>query len=187
MDLPWGDERSVKFITNVGLITSDGPIGPNIMSAEWTHHISYKPGLIAVCINLTDATHQNITKTKEFGVNICAVDQSVMASVAGGYTGRGYDKIKALKEIGFEFYEAKKIKAPMAKGAAVNIECKLLRAIPLGDRTMFVGEVVGASNNPDKEPLAYHKGKYSTINTNVVKPSEPERERIGKVVEKFKK
>lgn len=187
MDLPWGDERSVKFITNVGLITSDGPIGPNIMSAEWTHHISYKPGLIAVCIRPTDATHQNITKTKEFGVNICAVDQSVMASVAGGYTGREYDKIKVLKELGFEFYKPKKIKAPMVKGAAVNIECKLLKTIPLGDRTMFVGEVVEASNNPDKEPLAYHKGRYWIMNTNVIKPSEAEREGIGKVVEKYKR
>ncbi len=50
MNLPWGDEKSNKFVTNVGLITSNGPYGHNIMAAEWTHHISYNPGLIAVCI-----------------------------------------------------------------------------------------------------------------------------------------
>ena len=50
MDLPWGDEISNKFITNVGLITSDGPFGADVMACEWTHHISYSPGLIAVCI-----------------------------------------------------------------------------------------------------------------------------------------
>ena len=50
MDLPWGDDCSKKFVTNVGLITSDGPHGPNIMACEWTHHVSYSPGLIAVCI-----------------------------------------------------------------------------------------------------------------------------------------
>lgn len=187
MDLPWGNDRTVKFITNVGLITSDGPYGPNVMSAEWTHHISYTPGLIAVCIRPTDTTHANIKKTKEFGVNLCAVDQSMLSSVAGGYRGREYDKIKALKELGVEFYKAKKIKAPMIKGAAVNIECKLIKSIPLGDHTMFVGEVVEASNNPDKEPLAYHKGRYWIMNTNVVKPSDEERERIGNIVEKYKK
>lgn len=187
MDLPWGDDKSVKFITNVGLITSDGPAGPNVMSTEWTHHISYSPGLIAVCIRPTDATHENISKTKEFGVNICAVDQSIMASVAGGYTGREYDKIKALQELGFEFYKARKIKAPMVKDVAVNIECELVEAILLGDHTMFVGGVVEATNNSDKEPLGYHKGRYWIMNTGVVKPLDEERERIRKVVEKFKK
>lgn len=187
MDLPSKDEKSIKFITNVGLITSDGPIRPNVMSAEWTHHISYSPGLIAVCIWSTDATHENIRKTREFGVNLCAVDQPVLSSVAGGYTGRKYDKIKALKELGFEFYKAKKIKVPIIKGAAVNIECKLIKSIPLGGYTMFVGEVVEATNNPDKEPLAYHKGRYWLMNTNVPKPSDEERQRISNIVEKYKK
>ena len=65
IDLPWGDERSVKFITNVGLITSKSKTGDNIMAAEWTHHVSYNPGLIAVCIRPTSTTAINIKKTKQ--------------------------------------------------------------------------------------------------------------------------
>jgi flavin reductase (DIM6/NTAB) family NADH-FMN oxidoreductase RutF len=187
MDLPWGDERSNKFITNVGLITSDGPFGADIMACEWTHHISYSPGLIVVCIRPNDATHENIRQTKEFGVNLCATDQSVMSSIAGGYSGKQYDKIKALKELGFEFYKAKEIRAPMIKGTAMNAECKLLKEFTLGDHTMFVGEAVEASNNTDKKPLAYHDGKYWIMNANAVKPSQEERERIRKIVEKFRK
>ena len=102
MDLPWGDSRSNQFVTNVGLITSNGPYGNDIMAAEWTHHVSYKPGLIAVCINPKDATHANIEKTKEFGVSLCASDQNVLSSISGGYSGKNYDKIEALKEIGFK-------------------------------------------------------------------------------------
>ncbi len=37
MDLPCGDERSNKFITNVGLITTDGPFGPDVMTFQWMH------------------------------------------------------------------------------------------------------------------------------------------------------
>ena len=37
LDLPWNDARSNKFITNVGLITSDGPFGADVMACEWTH------------------------------------------------------------------------------------------------------------------------------------------------------
>ncbi len=185
MDLPWNDERSNQFITNVGLITSDGPFGPNVMACEWTHHISYRPGLIAVCIRPDDATHENIKQTKEFGVNLCATDQSVMSSVAGGYTGVKYDKVNALKELGFEFYKAKKIMPIMVKDAAVNIECVLSKEIVLGDHTTFVGDVIEASNNADKLPLAYYGGKYWTMNTNLERPSGTERERIKKVVEKY--
>ena len=159
MDLPWNDERSNKFITNVGLITTNGPCGVDVMACEWTHHVSYRPGLIAVCIGPNKATHENIKQTKEFGVNLCSTDQSIMSSVAGGYTGSRYNKINALKELGFEFYEAKKIKVTMIKGAALNIECILSKEIPLGDHTTFIGEAIKASNNADKVPLAYHGGK----------------------------
>jgi len=79
------------------------------MACEWTHHISYRPGLIAVCIRPGDATHDNIIQTKEFGVNLCSVDQSIMSSIVGGYTGIIYDKINALRELGFKFYKGKRI------------------------------------------------------------------------------
>ena len=59
------------------------------------------------------------------------------------------------------------------------------KEITLGDHIMFVGEVVEASNNPDKVLLAYHKEKYWITDTNLVKPSKEERERIKKVVEKY--
>ena len=48
-----------------------------------------------------------------------------------------------------------------------------------------MGEIVEASNNPDKVPLAYHKGKYWILDTNLIKPSKEERERIKKVVERY--
>lgn len=121
MDLPWNDERSNKFITNVGLITSDGPFGADVMACEWTHHVSYSPGLIAVCIARNKTTHENIKQTKEFGVNLCSTDQSIMSSIVGGYTGSRYNKINALKELGFEFYEGKKIRVVMIKGAAAQM------------------------------------------------------------------
>ena len=187
MDLPWGDEKTKQFVTNVGLITSNGPIGDNIMAAEWTHHISYNPGLIAVCINPSDATHENTSKTKEFGVNICANDQAVMSSIAGGSTGRKVDKIKVLRELGFKFYKAKKIKTLMVEGAVLNVECKVIKEIPLGDHTMFIGEVLDAKLNKDKIPLAYHNLMYGTVAFNIPKPSQEEREKFAKIVEKYKR
>jgi len=187
MDLPWGDERTKQFITNVGLITTDGPYGPNVMACEWTHQVSYSPGLIAVCIGHGKATYENIKKTAQFGVNICSTQQSILSSVAGSHSGKNIDKIKALQELGFKFYKAKTIKSLMIEDSVLNIECKLFKNIPLGDHTMFVGKISEITHNSEKEPLAYHKGNYWIMNTNIQKPSDKERERIKKIIEKYKK
>jgi len=186
MNLPWGDPCSNKFVTNVGLITSNGPYGHNIMAAEWTHHISYEPGLIAVNIHAYDATAENIEKTKEFGVNLAAFGQNIVSSISGGNTGKEVDKIKVLKDLGVEFYEAKKINVLMVKGAAMNAECKLLKSISLGDHTMFVGEVLDASAS-DKQPVVFHDGKYWKFGERIQKPDQSMLDKIGKLVDKYRK
>lgn len=187
MDLPWGDERTKQFVTNIGLITSNGPYGHNVMACEWTHHISYVPGLIAVCISPSDATHANISQTKEFGINLCASDQNIISSVAGGSSGKNINKIEALKELGLRFFEAKRINALMIEGAAMNAECKLVKTISLGDHTTFVGEVVELYPSKGKEPMVYHSQKYWKLGEAIAKPPQEELEKISKIVDKHKK
>ncbi|HEY9385801.1 MAG TPA: flavin reductase family protein [Nitrososphaeraceae archaeon] len=172
MDLLWNDRRTRQFVTNVGLITSDGPLGPNIMAAEWTHHISYSPSLIAVNIRGHDATAQNITESKEFGVNIAAESQNVICSIAGRYKAKYVDKISILKESGIAaFYNAKRInKVPMLVGAAMNAECKLVKQEDMGDHIMFVGEVIEISADENIPPLLYHNGKYWRLGEAITKP-----------------
>ena len=186
MDLPWGDEKTHSFVTNVGLITSDGPFGPNIMACEWTHMVSYSPGLLAICLRIQEATYANVKATKEFGVSLASHDQNQIASIAGGNSGKRFHKIKALQELGYPFYKAKNIKVMMVKGAVLNIECKVLQEIPLGDHVMFVGEVLDVSKE-DKQPLVYHQRKYWKLGENIPRPSEEELAHIQKVVQKFEK
>lgn len=181
MDLPWGDEKTVQFVTNVGLITSNGPHSQNVMAAEWTHMVSYSPGLIAVCIGPGKATAENIRATKQFGVNLAAFDQNVIASVSGSVSGKEIDKVAVLKDLGFMFYSGKKINALMVEGAALNVECKLVKQIPLGSHTMFVGEALEASAS-GKPPLAYCKGKYWALSDSIEKPSEVEIQKIQSTV-----
>ena len=189
MDLPYGSDYAKKFITNVGLITSTGPKGDNIMAAEFTHLVSYKPGRIAVCIgkHYKKATGLNIRKTKQFGVSIAATDQNVISSLAGKVSGNDYDKIAALKELGFRFYKGKKIKALMVEGACLNVEMKLVKIIDLGSHVMFVGEALEANLNLVKEPLAYHQYKYWHRGENIPKPPQEELDRMNAVLEKHRK
>jgi flavin reductase (DIM6/NTAB) family NADH-FMN oxidoreductase RutF len=186
MDLPWGDPRSNKFATSIGLITSNGPHGHDILACEWTHHLSYRPGLIAVSLGPTKATVENIRASKEFGINLCATDQTIVASVAGGYSGRDYDKINALKDLGFPFYQADSIDVLMVKGASLSAECKLFKEVIFGDHVMLIGEVIEAIHSTEKESLIYNNGMYWSLHS-IAKPNEDKRQSIKDILEKHRK
>ena len=156
------------------------------MAAEWTHHISYSPGLIAISIHKTDTTYKNIKDSKEFGVSICTHDQNIISSVSGDRHGQEVDKISALKELGFKFYSGKKIKALLVQDSAMNAECKLINEIPAGDHVLLIGEIVEAEAS-DKEPLAYHLGKYWKLGEQIKKPNQPILDKIKEVIDKHKK
>src|SRR5437588_12839100 len=121
MDLDKQNDATNKFATNIGIISTNGKWGYNVMAAEWTHHISYSPGIIVINLHAHDATAENIIESKEFGVNIAAEDQNIISSIAGGSSGKEVDKVEVLKEFGVEFYKAEKIDAMMIKGSAANI------------------------------------------------------------------
>ncbi|HZD34551.1 MAG TPA: flavin reductase family protein [Nitrososphaeraceae archaeon] len=186
MHLAWNDRRTRQFITNVGLITSNGPDGPDIMAAEWTHHISYSPSLIAINVRGHNTTAENIQSSREFGVNLAAADQNIVCSVAGRYSGKETDKILLLKEAGLAvFYNAKSINVLMVQDAAMNAECKLMKQIELGDHLMFVGEVVEISADENIKPLIYHNGRYRQIGEDIPKPSANVLATIEKLAEKY--
>jgi flavin reductase (DIM6/NTAB) family NADH-FMN oxidoreductase RutF len=190
MDLGWGNEKASKFVTNVGLITTDGPNGQNIMAAEWTYYVSWSPALIAVHLGggkTAKATSENIMKTREFGVNIASSDQNVIASIAGGSTGREVDKIAILREMGAQFYPSKNIKPVLLRGAATNVECRLVEAKELGDHTMFIGEVASIDTDLAKEPLLYSFGKYYAMGERLHKPEQAVLDKIEQLKAKHSK
>lgn len=187
MDIPWGDEKTMQSITNVGLITTDGPYGPDVMACEWTHQVSYRPALFSIHVNPKDATHENIMATKIFGISICATDQAVLSSIAGGNSGKIINKMKALEDLGFQFIQAREIPLLMVVGAAFWAECKLFDYRAIGDHTQFVGQAIYAQVFKDKEPLIYHAGKYWNRGEAIAKSSPEEIARIKKAIETNKK
>jgi flavin reductase (DIM6/NTAB) family NADH-FMN oxidoreductase RutF len=178
---------SNMFATNAGLITSDGPHGPNIMTAAWTHQVSYEPPLIMVNGEVGDATLENILETQEFGINLASEVQNVVASVSGRYSGKKVNKISLLKDLGFEFYDGEMIQAPMLKGSALNAEMKLIKHENMGDHVILIGEVLKSSVDESMKPLIYTGGKFWKTGENLLKPSQEVLDKISKLAEKYKK
>jgi len=149
------------------MITSTGPLRDNIMAAEWTMQISYDPLLIAVFIHPDAATFKNIKKTKEFGVNVAADEQTSLINISGGYSRTEIDKLKVRNSFGL--LKPRYIKAPLIAGCIINAECKLLTMKKLGDHTMVIGKVIAVRYDKTKTPLVYHTGKYHRIGS-VIEP-----------------
>lgn len=179
-------KNTASFVTNVGLITSNGSWGQNVMACEWTHQLSYEPSLIAVCIRPGKATFENIKESGEFGINLASVDQNVLASIAGNNRGKEVNKIALLKELGVDFYEPKIISALMVRGATLNAECKLVKLIEIGDHPIFIGEVQHFTEN-ENDPIIYHKGKYFKLGEQIHKPNETVLSNIDQLVKKHSK
>ena len=186
MKLEYGDPRTAAMLTNVGLISSNGSYGYNIMACEWTHQISNDPGLFCLAIRNFKATYHNILETKVFGINIAAADQNILASVAGKTSAKKLEKISVLKELGIQFYNGAEIDVLMIEGACLSAECRLIRHIDIGDHPLLVGEVLSIKTR-DKEPLIYHLGKYFHVGEQIQKPEEDVLQKIETLKQKYTK
>lgn len=143
------------FTTGPALITTATAAGPNVMAAEWTFNVSYDPFLILVSVDPGNRTHDLIREAQEFGVNIVSEDQVAAMGFAGHYSKSDTDKLSS--EL-FETFPAKRIRAPLVRGSLLAAECRLVREIPLGDHTGFLGEVLEFSVDPSRRPLVLHRG-----------------------------
>lgn len=187
MDLTYGSPAREAFVTNVGLITSNGPHGHNIMAAEWTAQVSYDPGLISISVGPRKATHDNIADTKSFGVTIAEEGQNILSSMAGAYSGKDMDKIGLLKELGIAFYKAQHIDVWMPESGMLHLECEVIDQKTQGDHVVFIGHALSVIADPAKRPLVYHRGQYWGIGEHLRKPSQEERAAMHLIAEKYRK
>ena len=162
------------FATTVGLITTKGKHGQNVMAAEWTMHVSYDPMLVAVFVH-DSPTYWNIQETRVFGVNIASDDQAELVNIAGGYSGTEVNKL-AIPHT-FKTYRAKHIDVPMVNGCALNAECKVTAIEKVGDHIMVVGQAVSAKSDEKKFPLVYTRGNYRKLSRSKI-PSRREVVRV---------
>lgn len=153
------------FATTVGLITTKGSKGRNVMAAEWTLHVSYDPMLIAIFIH-ESPTYSNIQETQVFGVNIASDQQAELVNIAGGYSGTEIDKLGIPGT--FETYDAENVDVPMIKGCALNAECKVTAIEKIGDHIMVVGEATSAKYDEKKFPLIYTRGNYRRLSNSKI-------------------
>jgi flavin reductase (DIM6/NTAB) family NADH-FMN oxidoreductase RutF len=112
-------------------------------------------------------------KTKEFVINFVPYELANKAHFCGTHSGKKTDKLKQTK---LTLSPSQKVTVPRIQECYAHFECRLTQTLPIGDHTLFVGEVlaVQADENTFKndllqidriQPLYYIGGNiYTTIN-----------------------
>ena len=160
------------------LIASGNMNTPNVMTAAWTGIICSDPVITYVSIRPSRYSHELISKSKEFTINIPTWKIANAVDTVGVKTGRNLNKFELT---GLTPEPCTKISAPQVKECPISIECKVLEVRSFGTHDMFLAEVVAvnvdeqyieennALNLEKAGLLAYAHGFYYTLGRKIGK------------------
>jgi flavin reductase (DIM6/NTAB) family NADH-FMN oxidoreductase RutF len=123
----------------VVLVSSMAKQQPNVMTAAWVAALSLSPTLISVAIHPDRLTHQFVSATEEFVINVPVFDSLSTVHLAGMISGRDGDKFATL---GVEPLDSQIVDAPRVSNCAGYIECRVQDRMSGGDHDLFVADVV---------------------------------------------
>lgn len=123
----------------VGLISTIYRDQPNVMAASWMLPMSFDPVYVCVAVHPSRLTHEFVTKTEGFAINIPTADLMSAVHMAGTRSGREGDKFAAS---GLTPAEAAELEAPLVAECVAHIECGLVDRRSFGDHDLFIGSVL---------------------------------------------
>lgn len=149
------------FPSGVTVVTAVGPEGPVGMTASAFCSLSLEPPQILVCVGQRASLHPVLAASGRFAVSLLADDQQDLSNRFAGRGQPGQDRFAGVDTIA-----APEGGAPWLTGALANLDCLVRSAFDGGDHTIFVGEVVSARVNPDRDAasgLLYSAGRYRRV------------------------
>ena len=130
----------------VALISTMYRDHPNIMTAAWLLPLSLSPTLIGVAVQPARLTHEFMTATEQFAVNIPTIDLLSAVHLCGLRSGREGDKFVAAK---VNTEDAAEIEVPLVAQCVGHIECGVFDRLTVGDHDLFVGRVLSVTGDDE--------------------------------------
>ncbi len=121
------------------------------MTASSFSSVSLDPPLVSVCLAKNIWTHDLISESGIFAVNILAKDQADIGKRFAGMMGdEPHQRFDGLNVV------TSATGSPVLGEALGWVDCKVVYAYPGGDHTIFVGEVLAADTPRISAPLLFH-------------------------------
>jgi flavin reductase (DIM6/NTAB) family NADH-FMN oxidoreductase RutF len=123
--------------TIISSVSSAGDV--NLMTASWAGIVSKTPPTMAVSLNQGRKTYANIRESGEFVVNMVPASLALEADYCGIRSGNNENK---LEQASLNLEPAGNVSVPLLAESPLNLECRLVREIELGDYRLLLGEIV---------------------------------------------
>jgi len=114
--------------------------------------VSLEPPLVLVCADKASNTLPFIEAGGVFAINILARDQQEISA-------RFASKKNEDKRFDGLEVDTGRTGAPLLRGVAVNIDCRVVAEHDAGDHVLYIGRVEEVRSF-DREPLLYFRGTY---------------------------
>ena len=146
---------------------------PNLITIAWTGVVCSKPPMLSISIRKSRFSHELISSTGEFTVNLIGQELCEAMDFCGVKSGRDVDKFAAmnLTSIPAPGLET----APAVAEAPAFLSCKVKQVIELGSHDLFLAEIVqvsvadryfredGSINEEAMNLVSYVHGKYRAL------------------------
>jgi len=143
------------FASGVTVVTTEHDGTPFGMTVASFASLSLDPPLVLICIEKSVKTHDALVAAAQFGVSILAQAQ---ADLSGRFASKKIDD----KFAGVAVTRGDRLGVPLLDGAICALECRVHSALPGGDHTIFVGEVMSVRVTEDA-PLVYFRSGYRQL------------------------
>ena len=111
----------------------------NAVTVAWTGIVNSDPAMTYISLRPTRFSHEIISSTGEFVINLVSAGMLRGVDSCGVYTGR---KVNKLKSFSFTPEKGKVVSAPILREAPISLECRVVETKPLGSHDLFLAEIV---------------------------------------------
>ena len=161
---------------------TDGEGHDNVMTAAWAGTVCSDPVMVSVSIRKERLSHEYITKTGEFVINLTTENMAFVTDYMGVKSGRQIDKFAQEGKLKLTKIPSVNVKAPCIAESPVSLECKVTQVLELGSHDMFVAEVL--STDVDEKYLDKN-GRFDLAKANLLAYNHGEYYGLGEYLGKF--
>jgi flavin reductase (DIM6/NTAB) family NADH-FMN oxidoreductase RutF len=137
----------ILFPIPAALIVSGDEKKPNIMTVSWIGMMSIKPPILAISIHKSRYSFELITKYEDFSVNIPSASMYKEVDYCGLVSGKNTSKLDKVK---FDLIKSENINTPIIKQCPFNLECKVIKTVPISEHTTIFGQILETYIDEDK-------------------------------------
>lgn len=121
------------------IVTCGSMERPNLLTVAWTGIVNSNPPMTYVSIRPERYSYGLIKESGEFAINLTTGALVRAADFCGVRSGKDLDKFEATH---LHPQKAEKISAPLLAESPLSLECRVVKALPLGSHEMFLAEIV---------------------------------------------